>query len=141
MQILHLYFLLHVGVRAKGFGYLMCSGAKVELPKGYSPPLPTSCTGALVLASPIRMSSGMLRAVREQGRMLPSHTDHPSTGALPLLPQGRGAADLHQELTGTAQLPSLGRVAREGAAGFGARRAPRGGRAASLEVNNASLVP
>lgn len=72
----------------------------------------------------------------------PSHTDHHwSTGAPPLLPQDRGAADLHQELTGTAQLPSLGRAAREEAAGFGARRAPRGGRAASSEVNNASLVP
>lgn len=43
----------------------------------------------------------------EQGRMLPISPDHPSTGALPLLPQGRGAADLQEELTGIAQLPLL----------------------------------
>lgn len=105
MQILHLYFRLHVGARAKGFGYLMCSREEAELPKGYSPPLPAPCSGAVVLASLIGMSSGMLRSVQEQGRMLPISPDHPSTGALPLLPQGRGAADLQQELTGTAQLP------------------------------------
>lgn len=45
--------------------------AEQKLPKGYNLALPTSCSGAVVLASPIGMSSGMLRAVREQGRMLP----------------------------------------------------------------------
>lgn len=53
----------------------------------------------------------------EQGRMLPISPDHPSTGALPLLPQGRGAADLQEELTGTAQLPLLRQSSKGGSCG------------------------
>lgn len=55
----------------------MCSRAEVELPKGYSPPLPASCSGAVVLASPVGMSSGILRAgTREDAPHLTRPPEH-----------------------------------------------------------------